>query len=242
MARLHVGLTSLSGDIKNYKERFDLVELHPVDTSLPKPAALRKWRKAVPPAFVFSVVLPRVVSELVPGPELDAALAASLEVATAVEARCVLLSTPPEVRPTSQNRKRIAALFERIPADGVVRCWEARGMWERDEVVATARAASVLPVFDATRDEPAPGPLVYTRMRSLGAATLPSAAAVARMAGRLQGRREVFVAVEGHRSAGLRVKDGLRAALARQKDQPETGSVMRTQVFVPPLEAEDEEQ
>ena len=58
MARLLVGLPALRGDIQKYKQRFDLVELRPVDTSLPRVTTLRKWRKSVPPGFVFSVVLP----------------------------------------------------------------------------------------------------------------------------------------------------------------------------------------
>src|SRR5687767_13015813 len=100
MARLVVGLPALLGDLAKYQSRFDLVELRPVDTSLPRVGTLRKWRKSVPPAFVFSVVLPRAVSELAAGPELEEALETSLLVAAAVEARCVVLPTPASVRPT----------------------------------------------------------------------------------------------------------------------------------------------
>jgi uncharacterized protein YecE (DUF72 family) len=139
MARLLVGLPALQGKIEKYKDRYDMVEIRPGDTSVPRPATLRKWRRSVPPAFVFSVVLPRAVGELATGEEADAALAEALEVAAALEARCVLLQTPPEVRPTATNRRKIAALFARIPAEGVVRCWEPSGMWEQDDVTAVAR-------------------------------------------------------------------------------------------------------
>jgi len=243
MARLHVGLHNLQGDIKKYKEQLDLVEIHPVDASLPGPAGLRKWRKAVPPAFVFSVVLPRVVSELVTGKALDDALAVSLEVATTLEARCLLLSTSTEVRPTAANRKRIAALFDRIPKEGTLRCWEPRGMWEREDVLDTAAAAGVLPVFDAAREELGRGPLVYTRLRALGAQTQVSAAALDRVARRLVGRREAFVVVEGTRGAALRAKSALVAALAKQRDVPESSSVIAPATpILRPLVAEDEEQ
>src|SRR5262245_10565136 len=120
MARLLVGLPALVGDIEKYKERFDIVELRPIDASLPRIGTLRKWRKTVPPGFVFSLVLPRVVGELKPGEELDQALATSLEIADAVEARCVVLQTPASVRPTAANRKRLAQLFARLPKEGVV--------------------------------------------------------------------------------------------------------------------------
>src|SRR5580700_8839185 len=111
MARLLVGMPALQGDLETYKERFDMVEIRPLDTSVPRLGTLRKWRKLVPPGFVFSIVLPRVVGELAPGQPLDDALAAALDVAAAVEARCVVLQTPPSVRPTTANKKRLAALF-----------------------------------------------------------------------------------------------------------------------------------
>ncbi|UQA55911.1 DUF72 domain-containing protein [Polyangium aurulentum] len=243
MATLYVGLPVLQGDIKKYKERLDLVEIHPVDTSLPKTATLRAWRKAVPPGFVFSVVLPRVLGELGASKDADDALARSLEVAATLEARCIVLATSTEVRPTAANRKKVAALFAKIPPEGTVRCWEPRGMWEREDVIETARGAGVLPVLDAAREELPRGPLVYTRLRSLGAASGPSAAAVDRVAGGLRGRREAFVVVEGTRGAAVRVKEGLVAALARQKELPETGALIRPAMPVMrPLVAEDEEQ
>ena len=67
MARLLVGLPALRGDLGKYTSRFDLVELRPVDTSLPRLKTLRKWRASAPPSFAFSVVLPHLVSELAPG-------------------------------------------------------------------------------------------------------------------------------------------------------------------------------
>src|SRR5262249_29608799 len=140
MARLTVGLPVLQGDLEKYAEKLDLVEIYPVDVAIPKPSTLRRWRKAVPPSFVFSVVLPRAVGELAEGKALDQALAASLEVAAALEARCVVLKTPASVRPTSANKKRLAAVFERIPREGTVRCWEPAGLWERDDILTVARA------------------------------------------------------------------------------------------------------
>ncbi|WP_437738685.1 DUF72 domain-containing protein [Sorangium sp. So ce1335] len=241
MARLLVGLPSLKGDIQKYKDRFDLVELRPIDSSLPRVTTLRKWRKAVPPGFVFSVVLPRVVGELAAGSELDAALSTSLEVAAVLEARCIVLQTPASFRPTATNRKKLAALFERLPAEGVVRCWEPSGIWERDDIVATARAAKVIPVLDVARDAPPPGPIVYTRLRALGKSSSLGAAALERVADRLRGRREVFLVVEGDRAQ--QIKSQLAASLARNPDRSTASAVVRPAMpMANTLVAEDEEQ
>jgi uncharacterized protein YecE (DUF72 family) len=239
MARLLVGLPGLQGNIQDYKERFDMVELRPVDTSLPRAAVLRKWRKAVPPTFVFSVVLPRVVGELASGEEAGAALSAALEAAAVLEARCVLLQTPPSIRPTSSNRKRIAALFAQVPAEGVVRCWEPSGIWEHEDVIATARAAGALPVFDAARDPLPSGPIVYTRLRALGKSTSLGEGTIDKIADALRDRREAFVTVEGPGAA--RVRQALLAAVARSRVRSSGPTIVRPSV-PPTLVAEDEEQ
>lgn len=243
MARLYVGVHAFQGDLKKYKEQLDLVEIHPVDLTLPAAAGLRKWRKAVPPAFVFSVVLPRVCAELSSGKAFDDALKVSLEVATTLEARCIVLPTSSDVRPTAANRKKIAALFERIPKEGAVRCWEPKGMWEREDILETAKSAEVLPVLDAGREDLPRGSIVYTRLRALGAQATPSSAMLDRVARRLEGKREAFVVVEGTRGAAIRVKSSLIAALARQRGFSESGaSISPSMPIMRPLVAEDEEQ
>lgn len=243
MARLLVGLPALQGDLEKYAARFNVVELRPEEGSagsVPKPTTLRKWRKAVPPSFVFSIVLPRAVGALTAGPALDAALASSLEVAAALEARCLVLQTPPEVRPTASNRKRLAALFDRIPREGTVRCWEPAGLWEREEVLATARALSVVPVLDVAHEVPGPGPILYTRLRALGKSAALGAAAVERVSERLRKRREAYVIVEGPAAEAQRIKAALAAALAAKPARASGVTVVRPATST--LVAEDEEQ
>ena len=240
MARLYVGLPAFQGELKKYQSRFDMVELHPVDTSLPRPGTLRKWRELVPPGFAFSVVLPRVVGELSPGKALDEALDAALNVAKVIEARCVVLATPASVRPTAANKKRMAAVLDRIPRDGVVRCWEPMGIWERDDILATARDLGVVPVLDAAREAVGPGPIAYTRLRALGKSSALSAATIERIAERLRGRREIFVVVEGAREAA-RVKAALGDALSKKQSTRAAPTVIRPKL-PGQLIAEDEEQ
>lgn len=239
MARILVGLPALQGDLEKYQGRFDMVELRPIDSSVPRVGTLRKWRKLVPPGFVFSVILPRVVGELTPGPALDEALATSLEIAAAVEARCVVLQTPATVRPTAANRKRLVAIFERIAPEGTVRCWEPTGMWEREDVIATARSAGVLPIFDAAREALTPGPIAYTRLRALGKTAALSAAMIERIAERIRKRREAFVIVESV-NEGQRVRAALIAELARKRER--SAGPMAVRPAMPMLVAEDEEQ
>lgn len=241
MARLLVGLPALQGDLAKYSTRFDLVEIRAPSGpgALPRGATLRKWRKSVPPSFVFSVVLPPAVGALVPGADLDEELATALEAAAALEARCIVLATPPEVRPTATNRKRLAALFERIPREGTVRCWEPSGIWEREEILTLSRTLGVLPVLDAAREALGAGPIAYTRLRALGKSAVLGQATIERIAERLRRRREAFVVVEGPREA-QRVKAALATELARRPARASGVTVVRPASSI--LVAEDEEQ
>src|SRR5262245_36423559 len=127
--RLLVGMPALKGKLERYAERYDMVELRPVDTALPRAAKLEAWRTKVPPAFAFSIVLPQAVASMEGGADSDTALSESLETARLLQARCIVLATPPGVRPTRKNRERIAALADRLPRGGHLLAWHAMGMW-----------------------------------------------------------------------------------------------------------------
>ena len=238
MGRPQVGLPSLQGDMSKYQETFDMVELRPEAIGVPRPGTVRAWRKAVNPTFTFSVVLPRVVGELKETPEMALALEQALDLAKQVQARCVVLQTPPEVRPTHANQERLRALAARIARPSVALCWEPSGLWETSDIFATAKSMSALPIVDATETPLPYGPSVYTRIRALGGHRAVSARSVGSLAEQLQGRREAWVIVEDRRSAS-KLRTELGQAMTR------LGPVMGPIVVKPSpgrLRAEDEEQ
>jgi uncharacterized protein YecE (DUF72 family) len=238
MVRVQVGLSDLGSDIAKYASKFDMVELRPNPSALPKPATLRAWRKATHPSFTFSVVLPPIVGSLAMSKEMDAALDSALTVATTLEARVILLSTPTDVRPTTQTVERLKAVVGRLPKAGASLAWEAQGLWERREVMSVAKTLGVMPVFDAGQTLVAGGPLVYTRLRALGGQSKISQSVISRLGEQLMGRREAWVVAE-HKGSALRLKSDIENAMARSgpKEAP---------IVVRPapgrLRAEDEEQ
>jgi uncharacterized protein YecE (DUF72 family) len=236
MARLQVGLPELVGDIAKYATRFDMVELRPVPGSPPRSSTLRSWRRAINPSFTFSVVLPRIVGELAMTKEMDAALEEALAMATTIEARCIVLSTPAEVRPTTGTIAKLKTLVQRLPKPSVVLCWEPHGLWERKEILSTAKQLGLLPVLDAAQTNVAPGPFVYTRLRALGGQGAMGERSIDRVAKQLAGRREAWVVVE-HRPSAPRVKTQLAAAMAHVSTPPPAVRPSPGR-----LRAEDEEQ
>jgi uncharacterized protein YecE (DUF72 family) len=235
MTRLLVGHGRLKGTLERYAKRFSLLEVTFADGHAPKTATLRKWRKSVPPSFAFSVVLPPSVCSFSEG--ADDELARALEAATALEARCLVVPTSPEVRPTQANRERLLGLFSRLPRTGVLLAWEPSGLWEPEDVHFTARGIGALAVVDASQVDPPPGPIVYTRLRDIAGTGL-SARALDRVARRLSGRREAFVVVDGDRG-GLAVQRALGEVLKRE---PAGSSSFIVRPTSGRLRAEDEEQ
>jgi uncharacterized protein YecE (DUF72 family) len=237
MGRPQVGLSSLQGTIDAYAKRFDVVEVRFDTLATAKAATMRAWRRAAKPPFTFSVVLPKIAGTLQDTDEARRALASALDVATTLEARCIVLETGADVRPTKQNRDRVRALLRRMERPSVELCWEPHGVWELPDIVATAKSANALPVLDATKDPLPSGPSVYTRIRALGRSGV-SAKALARLAEQLQGRRDAWVIVEDKRAA-TRVKAELAGALSR-------AGLGAPPIVVRPspgrLRAEDEEQ
>ncbi|MBW2455425.1 MAG: DUF72 domain-containing protein [Deltaproteobacteria bacterium] len=238
MARLLVGQPGFTGKLENYAERFDMVELRPVDTPLPGPKKLAAWRRKVPPAFAFSVVLPRAVADLTPGAALDQALEQAVESARVLQASCIVLATPATVRPTARNRDRIATLAERLPRNGHLLAWHAGGMWEAEDVLATASRGGWLPIFDAAQEPLAPGPIVYTRIHAVGNASRLGADRLALVAERLAGRRDAYVVVDAHVAA--KVKKGLAAIMAGEGRRRAVPALFRPGQ-PPPDFGEDEE-
>ncbi len=236
MSRLLVGLPQLRGKLATYAERYDVVEVRPVDTPLPKASKLAKWRTEVPPGFAFSVVLPSVVASLAGGAGHEAALAEALEAARNLQANALLLATPASVRPTQKNRDRILALADALPRDAHPVAWHAGGMWEVEDVMSTASRAGLHPVFDASQDPLPPGPFVYTRIRALGHATRLGADRIELVAHQVAGRREAIVIVEGDQ--GREVRTALRSALERLDDQRPVAMVFKPRA----LDGGDEEQ
>jgi uncharacterized protein YecE (DUF72 family) len=187
---------------------------------------------------VFTVVLPKIIGELRPSPAFDEALDVSLSAARDVEARCLLIATPPSITPTDLNRKRLGAVIERLPHDAVTVAWEPHGLWEAEEAFALADKLDLVVVVDAAR-EPAPkGAIAYFRLRGLGESTRLSPAALDKVAAELQPRREAYVIVESRAPAA--VAEALRKkAVHRGLSSRATGPVLRPRTT---LRAEDEEQ
>jgi uncharacterized protein YecE (DUF72 family) len=201
--RWHIGAKELRGAMATYAKRFDLLEVRavaPTDdedgAAAPTLATLRRWRKAVPPHFDFAVVagphLSRVRASEAAERDLEAARAAM----DALQARCFVLRTPPDVTPSSLWRERLAKIVARIPRDVTNFVWEPSGVWETADAAAQARAWDVVLAVDPAKELVPAGPVAYLRLRALGETRSFSAVALERIARAVGQRRDVYAVIE----------------------------------------------
>ncbi len=203
--RWHIGAKHLRGAIAAYAKHFDLLEVRvpavsggdgPDAPTAPSLATLRRWRKSVPPHFDFAVLagphLSRVKQSDAATHELEAARAAI----DALQARCFVLRTPPDVTPTSLWRERIARWVGQFPRDVTNFVWEPSGVWEMADAVAQAREWGVVLALDPAREAVPPGPVAYLRLRALGETQSFGPIALERIVSAVGARREVFAILE----------------------------------------------
>jgi uncharacterized protein YecE (DUF72 family) len=204
--RFHVAAKELRGPIGAYAKRFDLLEVHvgPAPQAgargaletVPALATLRRWRKQVPPHFDFSVVGGAALSRVKPGAALDRDVTAANAAVAALQARCLVVRTVPDVTPGAVWRERLGALFARFPRDATNIVWEPSGLWEIDDAAVAAKKWGVVLAVDAARDPVPSGPVAYARLRALGETRSFGESALERIVRKIGARRDAFVVLE----------------------------------------------
>src|SRR5580658_6050158 len=204
--RYYIGAKHLRGDIGSYAKRFDLLEVatgSPTRTdggsagaSVPSLTTLKRWRKAVPPHFAFTVVAGPELAALRPGEALDKGRALVAAAADVLEARSILLPTPAEVTPSAVWRERLARVAEGFLRDVTNLVWEPRGVWEIEDAAVLARKLGLVLAVDAARDPVPAGPVAYARLRALGETRSYGTSALERVVRAIGPRRDAYVVFE----------------------------------------------
>lgn len=195
--------------IARYGKHLDLLEVR-LDNGAPRKRTIETMKSESPPHLVFAVVVPKTVSAL----ESDAAEAdvqATVDTARALEARWIVLRTPPTARPGSRTRARLTRLVELLKASGVAVAWEPTGLLAEAEAEELAASLGVTLARDPARDDLPEGAVAYGRISSLGTGGRVRGSAIERAADRLAGFEEAYVVIEGDNA--LRAARDLRNLL-----------------------------
>jgi len=196
--RYHIGAKRLESNLGSYAKRFDFLEVHLPAHGQPAPtlATLRRWRKQVPPHFDFCVAVGPAVAALKAGPDLNRDVESALHAADALQARCMLIVTPPTVTPAPAWRERLATVAAKLKRDATFVAWEPRGLWEIEDARKLAQKLDLLLVVDPLRDPAPEGPVFYGRLRALGETRSFGTAALERVVETIGARRDAYVVIE----------------------------------------------
>jgi uncharacterized protein YecE (DUF72 family) len=205
--KLYVGQARLSGSVRRYAERFDMVELRAESARLPRREKLRAWRAEAGDDLVFALVLGQAAYE---PSGVDAALEYARGIAEVLSPAWWVLRTPASLTPAASAVRRLSDLVHRLPPGPRI-AWEPSGPWDDAGALAKARQLGVHLVRDGSRDVLPPDDVVYTRLRALGEGANPSISAAEHLADELHGRDEAYVVIEG--SGAGRVRAILQAEL-----------------------------
>ena len=244
--RLHIGAKDLRGEVAAYAKRFDLLEVRGLDAAslrlAPSDATLRRWRKAVPPQFEFSVMAGPGLAKLKAGDALETELAALLKSVTLLEARVIVIATPADVTPGKLWRDRLAKLIDRLPRDASSIVWEPSGLWEIEDAAEQATKWGIVVAVDPARDAMPPGPVAYGRLRAAGGTRAFSTAALQKVADNIGERRDAYVVFE---TTGALKEAKILRALVRQAKAGKRGGLGRLLIRpkgAPPSVSDDEQE
>lgn len=167
---VRVGCLGYTGRRRSYWKALRALEIGAEQVETVKAGTLARWRDEAPANARFIPVVPPALAASGFGEAGLPAWQRAVEVAEALGADTVLLTTPASFRPTAANRARLTAFFKAHRPEGLRVAWWAEGLWEsqpedRDE---TCVAAGIHPAIDPLGldddEEPPEGGWVYWRL------------------------------------------------------------------------------
>lgn len=180
--------------LQAYSDAFAVGELNRTFYKLPQVSTAERWRREAVEEFEFTVKAWQAITHpwrsptwnnyrhsvpddrtdevgmLRPTPFVREAWERTRRVAQALEARVVLVQTPPSFDATETNETNLRAVLETVDRDGLTVAWEPRGDWSDhpDRVAALCDELDLVHVVDVIRNEPLSDHAVaYTRLHGL---------------------------------------------------------------------------
>lgn len=177
--------------LQAYSDTFDVGELNRMFYKLPQVSTADRWRTEVRESFEFVVKAWQAMThpwssptwnnyrDAIPADDTDAIgyLQPSIPVmeawdavrrrVEALDARIVVLQTPPSFDCSQENEASMRELLTEISRDGIEIAWEPRGNWHQhpDRIASVCTDLDLIHVVDIFRDTPVSShPFSYIRL------------------------------------------------------------------------------
>jgi uncharacterized protein YecE (DUF72 family) len=211
--QLRVGQSPSALAIARYGKHLNLLEVR-LDNGAPRRRTLEAMKSESPADLVFAVVVPKRLTSL-EAEATEADVAPVLDTARSLEARWLVVRTPPTARPSARTRARLTRLIELLKPAEVAIAWEPSGLLAEAEAETLAASLGVTLARDPARDDLPEGPVAYGRIQALGAGGRVRSSAIERAADRLADFAEAYVVIEGDNA--LRAAKDLRNLLGVER-------------------------
>lgn len=211
---LRLGQSPSKLAIARYAKHLDLLEVR-LDNGAPRRRTLETMKSEASPRLVFAVVVPKAVSSLEHEPG-EADVATTLQTASVLGARWLVVRTPATARPGARTRARLTKLVELLAPANIAIAWEPAGLLAEAEAEGLASTLGVTLVRDPARDDLPEADVAYGRISSLGSGGRIKSSALERAADRLSAFDEAYVVIEADNA--LRAAKDLRGLLGVESD------------------------
>lgn len=189
--RIKVGLCGWTIGMREYFERFPVVEIQQTFYHPPPPRTLLRWRESAPEGFEFTLkawqlithrstsrTYSRFKGSLTDDEKRDAgsfqwtdivrrAWSTTAECARILRASSVLFQCPASFRATDENYERMRVFFKGTERHGLRFLWEPRGPWPADVVLELCRELALIHVVDPFVNQSVTPELIYYRLHGI---------------------------------------------------------------------------
>ena len=183
---------------QRYYREFNVVEVQQTFYDPPREETLRKWREEAPEDFEFTLKAWQLITHPVKSPtyrrlkslkidladkdkygffrrtpEVGRAWHKTEKAAVILQAKVVLLQSPPSFKPSEENLSNLRSFLSGNKAAGIVICFEPRG-WAVEVALRVCKDCGVVYVFDPLQERPdtetlkAQQKMLYLRLHGRG--------------------------------------------------------------------------
>lgn len=183
---LKIGCCGFPSGMKNYIQKFDLVEVQNTFYKPPKLDTAKKWKELAPKNFEFAIKAWQLITHLPSSPtykkvgiiinenklnhygffrptiEVFEAWNVIKDIGKILKTKIILFQCPPNFQPSRENIENMKQFFSSIKGFRFV--WEPRGNWKNEQIKLLCEELNLIHCVDPFGKEPVTKDFTYFRL------------------------------------------------------------------------------
>jgi len=185
--RIKVGCCGFPVDRERYFKKFSVIEIQSTFYDFVKLETLKKWREEAPESFEFIIKVPQFITHqstsptykkarnlgnlnlehlgnFQPSKEVFDCYKKVCEYAEILNTKVLIFQSPPSFKPEKKNIKNMAQFFKKIERRDFILGWEARGVWQPEQIKEVCMKHGLIDVVDTFIRDSVSGGIFYFRL------------------------------------------------------------------------------